>query len=137
MSFALALVLLDGIVLLLDGDPNTITLHNRWRLRKMLFLPLMHKWLHLMNQLIDRAQANWTSQLPTPALFDRSSTLTQTTAKERIVLEIYPKPLKFFQDARRGKSHHDDSVGTLASELATAGYAPSSFQDFFGHAHLV
>src|SRR6185312_4646810 len=72
MALALALVLLDCFFLTLDCDPNAITLNNCWCFWKMIFLHTTHEWFDLIDQLIDRAQPNRTSQLSTPALFNRS-----------------------------------------------------------------
>ena len=61
-------------------------------------------WLHLIDELIERAQPNGTFQLCTPATPDRSQALAQTTTKEGILLQIHPQPLKFLQNAK--PTHH-------------------------------
>jgi hypothetical protein len=100
MAFALTLVGLDFFLLLLNRDPNAVTLEDGWGLGEMLFAHAMHQWLDLIDELIERAQPNGTLQLCTPAISDRPQALAQTTAEQGILLQVHPKPLKFLQDTK-------------------------------------
>jgi hypothetical protein len=66
----------------------------------MLFVYMMHEWFHMSNELIHGTQSNGTSELTAPSLFDGSQTLPQATAKEGILLEISPKPLRLLQESK-------------------------------------
>jgi hypothetical protein len=101
MAFPLLCVRLNGFLLVLNGDPNAITLNHRRCFWEMLFVHMMHEWFHLINELITGTQSNGTSQLTAPSLFDGSQTLPQAAASEGILLEIYPKPLILLQESKR------------------------------------
>ena len=101
MAFALLFVRLNGFLLVLNGDPNAITLKHHRCFWEMLLVHLMHEWFHLINELINATEPNGTSQLTAPPLFDCSQTLPQATAKEGILLEIDPKPLILLQQSKR------------------------------------
>jgi hypothetical protein len=73
---------------------------------------LLDQWLYLVDSLIDRSQSHIPFDLLTPSLTDHTQTLTHPTAKKDILIQVEPKSLVFFENAK-GTNHIVMAVLTL------------------------
>src|SRR5438477_10346134 len=63
MAFALLFVTLNGFLLDLNGDANAIKLKHRRCFWEMRHVHMMHKWFHLINEIINATDPNCTYAL--------------------------------------------------------------------------
>jgi hypothetical protein len=95
------LIHFDCLLLTHQREPDAIQLHHGWHFGKRLAMGLLHLRFDLIDALIDRAQTHLTLQDGTPLLAQVAQTLTETTAKKGLLIQIQPKALIFLQDGKR------------------------------------
>jgi hypothetical protein len=104
MPTALAFIGFDRLVLRLNRNRDAIELHHGRHIADRFTVGLLQERFDLIDTLIERAQAHTAVQDGTPPLAEIAQTLTESTAKEHILIHIQPKALKLLQD-REVRNH--------------------------------